>query len=759
MPGERAPENAAVWQPRPWQALVVRATIAIGPVLLAAAGSLVLGRMVVYPDDGALQAGWWLGLMVATSAGLLVFDRAARRFLPLASLLSLTLIFPDRAPSRFRVALRSGSTRNLQRLITEAQHDEVPPDAARAAEWVLGLVSALSYHDRATRGHSERVRAYTDMIAEEMGLDEDRRNRLRWAALLHDVGKLRTPREVLTKAGAPTDAEWELLKRHPVDGLQLCWPLQQWLGDALGAVVHHHERVDGRGYPHGVSGMHLGWAARIVTVADCYDVMTSVRSYKKAMPAAAARAELARCAGTQFDPVVVRAFLNVSLGRTRFVAGPLAALVNLPFVGGAVSATTTATTAALPATVATVASGALLSGAVVAVAPPEPVRAWAATVGASADPLPSAGTTVTSAPAGRPPVTVRVPDGAPPPAPPSAGAAGGPLAPAASAARIPVGTAPVGAESAGSAATAPSTTTGTTGPGTTGPGTTGPGTSGPAATVAPTGPATTGPGTAPAPRVATSGPATTVATSGPATTVVPASPTTSTSTTSTTPTTRVPSGSVPFTGGAVALAGAGWNDGDLVFNAPQGSALTKARYGSAGLEATFEVSVDGGDAKRGPHGMAFAFVPADRVGRVGAGGSGLGWGGLGGIAIGFLVAPMSGKPAVVVARQYESGKGLIVSSQAQIPASKFEVKVTFSASKRVRVSIDGKQVLDVTVAELPSEGSVGFTASVGSSTAIRIDDVKIRAGAAPGAAPDTAPAKPSTTSTTAPAKPVLVEHE
>jgi hypothetical protein len=209
---------------------------------------------------------------------------------------------------------------------------------------------------------------------------------------------------------------------------------------------------------------------------------------------------------------------------------------------------------------------------------------------------------------------------------------------------------------------------------------------------------------------------------------------------------------VSFTDRSVALAGAAWNGGGLVFAGPQGSALTKARYASAGLEATFEVSVARGDAARpARHGLTFAFVPPDRAGQVGAGGSGLGWGGLGGLAIGFVLDPVSGRPGVVVARGYDSSKGLIVSGQAELPGSTFEVKVVLSETKRVRVSIGGKQVLDVTVAELPAEGSVGFTGAAGSSTSIRIEDVKIRAAlrAAPGPTTSTVP------STTASPKPVV----
>ncbi len=106
-----------------------------------------------------------------------------------------------------------------------------------------------------------------------------------------------------------------------------------WLGEWANTIAEHHEKYDGSGYPYGLKGDEISLGGRIVAVADCYDTMTTVRSYKTAMSPKAARAELAACAGSQFDPRVVRAFLDVSIGRLRPVAGPLAWLGSLPFVG------------------------------------------------------------------------------------------------------------------------------------------------------------------------------------------------------------------------------------------------------------------------------------------------------------------------------------------------------------------------------------------------------------------------------------------
>jgi hypothetical protein len=173
------------------------------------------------------------------------------------------------------------------------------------------------------------VRGYTDLIAQEMDLPAADREKLHWAALIHDVGKLRVPPGILNKKGQPSDEEWEVLRNHPGAGERLVDPLRGWLGDWALATTQHHERYDGKGYPNGLAGTEISLAGRIVAVADAYDVMTATRSYKKPLPAAQARAELTKNAGTQFDPAVVRAFLAVGIGKARVFLGPLAWLTEL----------------------------------------------------------------------------------------------------------------------------------------------------------------------------------------------------------------------------------------------------------------------------------------------------------------------------------------------------------------------------------------------------------------------------------------------
>ena len=270
---------------------------------------------------------------VVTLATVVAVERLGRRLLPLAALLNLSLIFPDRAPKRFAVARRVGKPRDLQRRLQEAREKGVTGGEVTHMQTVLELVAALSVHDRQTRGHSERVRVFTDMIAEEMKLPAADRARLRWAALLHDIGKLVVPTEILTKPAKLTTAEMDNVRRHPDEGARIIGPLAVWLGEWAGAVPDHHERFDGGGYPRGLAGDRISLAGRIVAVADSYEVMTAVRPYRKPIGVSAARQELVRCSGAQFDPVVVRAFLNISVGRLWRVVGVSSWIAQLPLIG------------------------------------------------------------------------------------------------------------------------------------------------------------------------------------------------------------------------------------------------------------------------------------------------------------------------------------------------------------------------------------------------------------------------------------------
>jgi hypothetical protein len=172
-----------------------------------------------------------------------------------------------------------------------------------------------------------------ELIAVEMGLGESEVNEVRWGAFLHDIGKILVPASLLNKPGKPTSTEWETLKRHPADGGALVEPLRGFLGSGVEAVSQHHENFDGSGYPQGLAGADIALSARIVSVADSFEVMTAVRSYTKPMKVSDARRELARHSGSQFDPAVVRALFNVSLGRLHWSMGLAAWAAEVPFLG------------------------------------------------------------------------------------------------------------------------------------------------------------------------------------------------------------------------------------------------------------------------------------------------------------------------------------------------------------------------------------------------------------------------------------------
>ncbi|HET6866532.1 MAG TPA: HD domain-containing phosphohydrolase [Solirubrobacteraceae bacterium] len=203
----------------------------------------------------------------------------------------------------------ANATRLLALVNTEAAHHH-PPDELTVEQHehlLQQLAGALEGQDVYLNGHSRRVARHATMIARGMGLPNEDVARIRAAAAVHDVGKLRTPKAILNKPGRLTDHEFEVIKRHPVDGAEMVAALGD--PELTRIVRHHHERLDGAGYPGGLRGDEIPLGARIIAVADTFDAITSARPYREAAPHQKAIDILRKEAGTQLDPDAVRSFL------------------------------------------------------------------------------------------------------------------------------------------------------------------------------------------------------------------------------------------------------------------------------------------------------------------------------------------------------------------------------------------------------------------------------------------------------------------
>ena len=171
------------------------------------------------------------------------------------------------------------------------------------------LCQAVETKDFYTRGHGDRVSRGVGMVARKIRMSPDRTEAIMFAGMLHDVGKLGVPTQVLQKEGPLTEDEFAAIQLHPMRGLEIVREIG-FLTEALAGIMHHHERIDGRGYPMGFAGHEIPEFARVIAVADAFDSMTSTRSYRAAKSVELAIGELRRGAGTQFDPPIVEAFIT-----------------------------------------------------------------------------------------------------------------------------------------------------------------------------------------------------------------------------------------------------------------------------------------------------------------------------------------------------------------------------------------------------------------------------------------------------------------
>ena len=176
---------------------------------------------------------------------------------------------------------------------------------------IKSIASALDAKDRYTHGHSMRVTMYSLILANQLDFSTSVLEDIETAGLLHDIGKIGVPEEILKKPGKLTSEEYEKIKEHPLkgkhilDGIEMLSNIAYW-------VSCHHEKWDGTGYPYSIAGENIPIAARILSIADTYDAMTSDRSYRNGLPHEVAVAEIIRCSETQFDPSLIEIFKKVS---------------------------------------------------------------------------------------------------------------------------------------------------------------------------------------------------------------------------------------------------------------------------------------------------------------------------------------------------------------------------------------------------------------------------------------------------------------
>jgi putative nucleotidyltransferase with HDIG domain len=255
-------------------------------------GTRAIGAYEIYADPRALDR-------LIGSRRTMLWLEVAGVFLALWAVLAVLVRQASRTLRRQNAKLHARTLRLVEsnRLLEES-----------ALEAVESLNATVDAKDPYTAGHSQRVQRIAVALGEELGLDRERLDALRFAGLFHDIGKLGVPDAILTKPARLTELEFEIVKRHPEDGARIVARLHR-LEKAVPAVLHHHERWDGGGYPHGLRGEEIPLEAAIVGLADAIDAMTTDRPYSSARSLDDATEEVVRHRGTQFAPAVVDAYV------------------------------------------------------------------------------------------------------------------------------------------------------------------------------------------------------------------------------------------------------------------------------------------------------------------------------------------------------------------------------------------------------------------------------------------------------------------
>ena len=207
-------------------------------------------------------------------------------------------------------AIKSIEQMNIIRQINQELKDSREKLEQAYLESIETLRMTVEAKDPYTRGHSERVAEFSVLIGEKLGLTEEELKTLKIGGLFHDIGKIGIPDSILLKEAKLTDEEYSEIKNHPAIGKHIL-STASIFKDIIPIVYHHHEKYNGTGYPERLSGENIPLFARIAAVADTFDAMTSKRSYRNAIPIEIVKEEIVKCSGTQFDPNVANAFLEI----------------------------------------------------------------------------------------------------------------------------------------------------------------------------------------------------------------------------------------------------------------------------------------------------------------------------------------------------------------------------------------------------------------------------------------------------------------
>lgn len=231
---------------------------------------------------------------IRLSIGLMHFSASSLpgMFVTIAAVVSIILIY-----------IQNEKIRSVQ-----MRHQKELEDFNRSI--IQAFANCIDGKDDYTNGHSFRVADYARMLAEKLGESPENVQKIYDIALLHDIGKISIPDAILNKPGKLTTAEFDIMKSHAQKGYDILKNVKTQEDIAIGAR-HHHERFDGTGYPSGLAAFEIPWVARIITVADAFDAMSSNRPYRRRLPMTAIIEEMKRCSGTQFDPAVTRALLEL----------------------------------------------------------------------------------------------------------------------------------------------------------------------------------------------------------------------------------------------------------------------------------------------------------------------------------------------------------------------------------------------------------------------------------------------------------------